>query len=94
MGAEEAVRIGLVARMVPDSRLEPESLALAREIMLMAPLAVAQAKQALWKNAEVSSLNSAIELEMTGAVLVHQTEDAREKQAAVKEKRDPVFRNR
>jgi enoyl-CoA hydratase len=93
VGAEEAARIGLVTRTVPGGELSEIALQMAREIMEMPPLAVAQTKAALWNNSQLSSLESALDLETKGQILAQQTEDAREKKAAVQDRRPPVFRN-
>jgi enoyl-CoA hydratase len=45
--AEEALRIGLVNRVVPHDRLEEETLALARTIAVLDPVAVSLTKRAI-----------------------------------------------
>jgi enoyl-CoA hydratase len=93
VGAEEAARMGLVTRTVPGAELTEAAIQMARDIMEMPPLAVAQTKAALWNNSQLSSLQSALDLEIKGQILAQQTEDAREKKAAVMDRRPPVFRN-
>ncbi|MCW5891542.1 MAG: enoyl-CoA hydratase/isomerase family protein [bacterium] len=50
--AEEALRLGLVNRMVPDDRLTEETQGLARELASRAPVAMRQAKRATRAAAE------------------------------------------
>jgi len=89
--AEEAARIGLVLRAVPDGQLMDSAFELARAIMVNVPLGIWLTKQSLWLNQGVGSLEAAIELETRGVAIARSTEDAAEKRAAFLEKRPPRF---
>ncbi|MFM2046911.1 MAG: hypothetical protein RL383_988, partial [Actinomycetota bacterium] len=62
-GAEEALRIGLVTDVVPDTALEDAVLAKAAEIMLNSPIGVALTKEGMWSALEIPGLQAAIDLE-------------------------------
>ncbi len=91
--ADEAERIGLCLRAVPDDQLMDEALALAEQIKLNVPIGVWLTKQSLWLNQGVGSLEQAIEVEHRAVFISQSTADAAEKKAAVAEKRTPEFRN-
>lgn len=91
--AEEAERIGLVLKSVPDDKLMDEALALAKEIMKNHPLGIWYTKQSFHHNQSAPSLAAAIDLENRGVHLVQQTGDFAEMRDAMVEKRAPVFRN-
>jgi enoyl-CoA hydratase len=86
MGAEEAERSGLVARVVPAANLVEEALKVAAEIAGMAPLAAIACKE---------MVNAAFEMPLTQGIrferrLFHGlfgTEDQKEGMAAFVEKR-------
>lgn len=94
VSADEAERIGLVLRTVPDEQLMDEALAIARNIIVNVPLGIWLTKQALWMNQDAGSLEQAMELEHRGVFIAQSTEDAKEKRRAFIEKRPPVFNNR
>ncbi len=94
VGSEEAERIGLVLKTVPDEALMDEALALARDMIVNVPLGLWVTKQALWANQSAGSLDAAIEFEHRGVYIAQASEDAREKLASYLEKRPPVFRHR
>ena len=90
--ADEAERIGLVLRAVPDDSLMDEALKLADAIAVNSPVGIWLTKQSLWFNQSIGSLEAAIEFE-TRAVLASQaTDDAAEKRASAIEKRRPKFK--
>ena len=91
--ADEAERIGLVLKAVPDESLIDEAMALARDMIVNVPLGLWVTKQALWANQNAGSLEAAMEFEHRGVFLSQSTEDAAEKRAAFLEKRKPVFRH-
>jgi enoyl-CoA hydratase len=61
--AEEADRIGLVSAVVDDADLLPRSLEMARAIAANSAFGVWMTKRGVWANAEIGSLQAAIELE-------------------------------
>ncbi len=92
--ADEAARIGLALRVVPDERLLAEARELAEAICANVPLGVWLTKQSLWLNQGVASLEAACEIESRAVFQAQATEDAAEKRRAYFEKRAPHFDNR
>jgi 2-(1,2-epoxy-1,2-dihydrophenyl)acetyl-CoA isomerase len=88
--AEEAERIGLVARVVPHAELLPRVLELARCITQNAPVAVSLAKSVLNKSLNVD-LPTLLELEALAAASCIATEDHAEGVRAFVEKRRARF---
>jgi enoyl-CoA hydratase len=87
--AEEAVRIGLANRVVDD--LDSAALGLAEQIAANSPFGVWMTKQILYRNADATSLEAAIDLENRTQVLAARTDDAREAVAAFTDRRAPRF---
>lgn len=92
--ADEALRSGLVLKVVPDDDIVTHALAIARQIALNAPLGVYMTKQALWMNMQGASLDQAIAFENRGVHTSQASEDGAEKLRAFQDKRPPEFRNR
>jgi len=90
VGAEEALRLGLVARVVPDDRLESEARALARELAESATYALALAKK-MFQSMYVPTLEQLMEMETLASGIARLTHDHQEGVAAFKEKRPPKF---
>ncbi|HEY2042290.1 MAG TPA: enoyl-CoA hydratase/isomerase family protein [Jatrophihabitans sp.] len=91
VGAQEALRIGLVNRVVPTESLMEEALELARQISSNSPGGMKITKRALQHNEEIGSYGSAMELENRGQALLAQTSDMREALAAFKQRRPARF---
>lgn len=95
MGAAEALRWGLVNRVVPADQLPEAARELARQIVSAAPLPIAALKQVL-RQTEAQTIPEAYQtlrggsLPAYGAML--ESEDAREGPRAFAEKRLPVWR--
>ncbi len=89
--ADEALRIGLVNRVVDTDQLFDESLALARQIAQNSPGGVRMSKRAIQRNTEIGSYEAALELENRGQALLTRTDDMPEALAAFKAKRAPAF---
>lgn len=95
MGAAEALRWGLVNRVVPADQLPEAARELARQIVNAAPLPIAALKQVL-RQTEAQTIPEAYQtlrggsLPAYGAML--ESEDAREGPRAFAEKRLPVWR--
>lgn len=92
--ADEAERIGLALRVVPDDRLLTEAASLAASVCANVPMGVWLTKQSLWLNQGVASLEAACEIEARAVFLAQATEDAAEKRKSFLEKRTPNFNNR
>jgi enoyl-CoA hydratase/carnithine racemase len=89
--AEEAERIGLVDSVVPDEELEAASLTLARELAQLSPLGYATAKEGIRRGLESTMDREWAANALAQGVLLD-TADFQEGLAAVREKRQPVFR--
>jgi enoyl-CoA hydratase len=90
-GAEEALRIGLVTDVVPDTALEDAVLAKAAEIMLNSPIGVALTKEGMWSALEIPGLQAAIDLENRQQIMASFSDDAAEARRARSEKRTPQY---
>jgi 2-(1,2-epoxy-1,2-dihydrophenyl)acetyl-CoA isomerase len=88
--AEEAYRVGLVSKVVPDERLEEEISALAGRLAGLPTRALGRIKQTLHRSFE-SDLAATLEAEAVGQTFCGYTEDHKEGIAAFFEKRDPTF---
>jgi 2-(1,2-epoxy-1,2-dihydrophenyl)acetyl-CoA isomerase len=91
--AQEALRIGLVNRVVPKSRLRQETRALAERLAAGPPLAYRYMKRNL-NLALTGHLRDVIDLEAEAMVRTGLTDDFREAARAFLQKRDPTFRGR
>jgi enoyl-CoA hydratase len=91
--AHEALRIGLVQRVVPLAELMNEAKRIANVIASKAPLAIAACKRAINNGAHLS-IDDALELEALEFGLLVDTEDIKEGTGAFLEKRKPVWKGR
>jgi len=91
ISAEEAERIGLVYKVVPDAELEPFCVRTAHALASMPTAAYALAKQALHLSLQ-TGLSEQLEREAQLQSQAAATEDCREGIRAFLEKRAPVFR--
>jgi enoyl-CoA hydratase/carnithine racemase len=88
VGAEEALRLGLVDVVVDE--VEAEAARVAERIAGLAPLAVAGSKRLL-DEADREALDRALDREVALCAELFETADAREGLAAFLEKREPRF---
>jgi 2-(1,2-epoxy-1,2-dihydrophenyl)acetyl-CoA isomerase len=93
LDAAEALRLGLVNRVVPDARLEEETQLLAGRLAGGPRVALRYMKRNM-NAAEHQSLKECLDLEAWHHTRCGQTEDHREAAKAFVEKRGPVFRGR
>jgi enoyl-CoA hydratase len=91
--AREALRIGLVQKVVAATDLMAEAKRIARLIAAKAPLAIAACKRAINNGAHLS-ISDALELEALEFGLLVDTEDIKEGTGAFLEKRKPVWKGR
>jgi enoyl-CoA hydratase len=88
--AEEALRVGLVNRVVPAGELMNQARQLASELAAKAPIAMRYILEAVHRGLD-QSFEQAQFLEATLFGLIASTEDSREGTAAFLEKRKPRF---
>lgn len=93
VNAEEALRIGLVERVVPHSEIMNEAKKLAGEIAKRGPIAVRLSKTAINAGSEMD-LQKALLLEKTLVSLCFDSQDRIEGMKAFLEKREPTFTGR
>lgn len=91
--AEEALKIGLVHKVVPAQDLEDNVFQLATRLANSAPLAITLAKKEL--NASLKSeLRTAIDFDVRAQGICLRSEDAMEGIRAKLQKREPVFKGK
>ena len=93
LNADEALRAGLVSRVVPVENFYDEALRVAREMCKKPPLALRLAKEAVLKAHEMS-LSEGLEYERKLFYMLFATEDQKEGMAAFVEKRSARFEHR
>lgn len=93
IGAEDALRLGLVNHVVAPEDLEAKTMELANRIAGMSPVALMAAKQAV-KNAARLDLRAGLEAEIDLFSLTFSSEDKEEGVHAFIEKRKPDFKGR
>jgi enoyl-CoA hydratase len=91
--ANEALRIGLVQRVVPAAELLSEAKRIATLIASKAPLAIAACKRVINNGAHLS-IDDALELEALEFGTLVDTEDIKEGTGAFLEKRKPIWKGR
>ncbi len=89
--ADEALRIGLVVRVVPDGDVLGAALESADMILANSPFGVQMTKEVMWSQLEVGSLAAGIDLENRTQLLASTTSDMNEALQAFLEKRPPNF---
>jgi enoyl-CoA hydratase len=85
--AEEARRVGLVGRVVPDGEVVEAAMGIAREIAANSPMGVWMTKEVMWSQLEVGSLQAGIDLENRTQILTSFNGDMVEAMNAFFEKR-------
>lgn len=89
--AQEAYRMGMLAEVVPDDRLEHSVMALAQKVMANSPVSVAAHKRMLELGPSIG-LEGTLALELETNANMYYTEDAIEGSKAFAEKREPRFK--
>lgn len=89
--ADEALRMGLVSRVLPDDELLPAALEIAAGMCEFSPYGLAMTKDVLWANLENPSLETAIEIEDRNQLMLGFTENLPEAIRAFGQKRKPVY---
>ena len=85
--ADEAERIGLVVRVVPDDELLDAALETAEQIVGNSPFGIWMTKEVMWSNLETGSLQAGIDLENRTQVLASTSGEMAEAITAFLEKR-------
>jgi 2-(1,2-epoxy-1,2-dihydrophenyl)acetyl-CoA isomerase len=93
LDAKRALELGMVNRVVPESSLEDETMALAHRIASGPRIALAYMKRNM-NAAESGTLKESLDLEAWHHTRTGLTEDHKEAARAFVEKRPPVFRGR
>jgi len=93
LDAPQALALGLVNRVVPDARLEEETMALASRLARGPRVAYRYMKRNM-NAAETASLKDMLDLEAWHHTRTGMTEDHREAARAFVEKREPQFKGR
>ncbi len=89
--AAEALRMGLVSRVVPDDELLDEALEMARSMCRYSHYGLEATKQSLWVEQEISSLAAAIEFEDRNQLMAGFTDNLPEAIRAFDHDREPVY---
>jgi enoyl-CoA hydratase/carnithine racemase len=88
--AEEALRIGLVHKVVPKKDLTEVAMKMAQGMASKGPIALRYAKEAIYKGMDLT-LEQGLRLETNLYLLIHATKDRTEGIHAFREKRAPKF---
>jgi enoyl-CoA hydratase/carnithine racemase len=91
--AKEALKIGLIDRLMPPEKLQSEALAFATKLAQRPPVAVRCVLNAFTANL-YEGLEAGLEVEAQGSAIVRETEDRNEGFTAFLEKRQPCFKGR
>lgn len=89
--ADEAYRMGLVSRVLPDADLMTETLRIAEGMCKFSPYGLAMTKDILWVNLENPSFEAAIEIEDRNQLMLGFTENLPEAIRAFDQGREPVY---
>jgi 2-(1,2-epoxy-1,2-dihydrophenyl)acetyl-CoA isomerase len=90
IGAEEALELGMINKVVPDDQLMPQALALAERLAQSPTMALGRIKELL-EASTTNNFEQQLEFEREVQIKLGQTADFREGVAAFIEKRQPRF---
>jgi len=93
IGAQEALRLGLVSKVVPLSQLLPAATEWAENLCSLGPLAIRAAKEAMTRGRDMD-LDGGLRLEQRLFESLLSTEDYEEGTKAFVERRKPEFKGR
>ena len=93
VGAEEALRLGLVSQIVDSGMLAERTREMALELASAPPVSIRYAREAIAR-AENASLEEILDLEEEAQLACFRTEDALEGLLAFTEKRRPTFKGK
>ena len=89
--ADEALRMGLVSRVVPRGKALDEALDVAAGMTEFSPYGLSMTKEIIWVNLENPSLEAAIEIEDRNQLMLGFTENLPEAIRSFGEKRKPRY---
>ena len=89
--AKEALDMGLVSEIVPDTEVESRAIAMAHQIAQLPPLAIEQVKECILRGLD-ASLDTGLALETKAIQMLFASEDKKEGMSAFIEKRKPHFK--
>jgi enoyl-CoA hydratase len=93
VSAEEALRIGLISKVVPANSLMEEAKKMANEIASKPPISIRAAKEAILR-AHDTTMEIGLEFERKLFYTLFATNDSKEGLRAFLEKRKPVFKGK
>ena len=93
INAERALRVGLVAQVVPDADLEAAAQEDIDLMLTTSPLGLRMSKEALNINLDAGGIEAAIALEDRNQILCAQTEDFREGLKSFLTRKPPVWKD-
>jgi len=76
--ADEAVRMGIVSRVVPDDALWDEALAIAKTVASYTTFGIRNTKEVMWHNLDTNNMAAAIALENRNQDLANKQDEVRE----------------
>jgi enoyl-CoA hydratase/carnithine racemase len=91
--AKEALALGLLSEIVPDSELMDKALDVAQVMAAKAPISLRYVKEAVNKGMDLT-LDQGVRLEADLYFLIHTTEDRTEGIHAFQQKRKPTFKGK
>lgn len=91
ISAEEALRIGMVNKVVPADELEKATMEMAMKIADNPPVCVQMIKRAVYSSQRTQDLRTALDMISSHMAIVTEMQDYKEGVSAIKEKRKPVF---
>lgn len=89
--AEEADRLGLLSRLVPEGQAVAAALEIADAIVANSPFGVWMTKEVMWSQLEVPSLQAGLDLENRTQILTTFSADQEEAARAFVDRRAPEF---
>lgn len=89
--ADEALRMGLVSRVLPEEDLLPVALEMAARMAEYSQYALQMTKEVIWVNLENPSLESAVEIEDRNQLMLGFTENLQEAIRAFDQQRAPIY---
>lgn len=92
--SNEADRLGIVSRTVPDDELMDTVLGVAAEICANSPFGTWMTKEVLWANLEIPGLAAGIDIENRNQIMTSMTEDSRAAMQSFLARRPVTWNNR